>query len=543
MRIAASRSASPSALRTLQTVVAAISLAALGVTSVHAAPVKSGDLVKSMVKATASIGKTVKGLGPGQLSPTNDRQKPFFAALKKTNASLASLSKAVAAKKDKAFFKSLDRTGKSIAELQRAVRLGAISDAKIAQGIKALNGAYGALSKNFGKAAQRRRKGGALAPQEVQQAAALKAKYQKALAQLQTVRSKPGKAPGVAAEVAGLIDSVSRLLSAGNTATLDWYVDLVLFEAEFTGSWYAVSSYVSIVDPGSYAVFDACNASFVDVYTYTETVEESFVYETAEFWSTYEEVTVETTESFDVAIADAEIATYEDYIEATDVDVTVDEFDVTVGDDDDAFLDHDDDGSLDAADADDDGDGTLDDRDTDDDGDGIADFAEDDSDDDGTPDALDDDDDNDGTDDGLDRDDDGDGTPDDKDVDVDNDDDGTPDARDLDDDNDGTPDTRDEDDDGDGLDDAADADDDNDGIDDGADADHDEDGDGTVDDADADDDNDGTLDEADADDGGEPDVEEEPEEEPEEEEPADDGGDEEPEDDGGDDGGDEEPEI
>ena len=86
-----------------------------------------------MRKATAFIGKTAKEIGPKQLSPKSERQKPFFAALKKTNASLGSLSKSIASKNDKAFFKSLDRTGQSIAGLERGVRLGDIKPAALSQ--------------------------------------------------------------------------------------------------------------------------------------------------------------------------------------------------------------------------------------------------------------------------------------------------------------------------------------------------------------------------------------------------------------------------
>ncbi len=505
------------AIRMAQAIVAMIALAAFGTANAQPAPAKAGDLVKAMARAAAFVAKAVKEAGASKCSPKVVRQKPFFAALKKTNSCLGEASRALAAKNDKGFLKSLDRTGRSIAGLQRAVRLGEISDARILQGTKSLGVAYATLSKSFSKAGIRRKKGGELSPAEQQQALALAAKYQKSLAQLQTVKGRPGKAPGVVAEVAYLVDGLDRLLAPGRggKATVEWYTELVSYETEFTGAWYVVASYDSLVDPVTYqSTFAPVNASFADVASYTETVETSFTYESSEFWSSYASASFETTESYDVDISDAEVATYDDYIDHTSVDIEVDEYDVTPGDDDNAFLDHDDDGIIDTVDDDDDGDGIPDDKDLDDDGDGIDDFAEVDSDHDGTPDAIDEDDDNDGIPDADDKDDDGDGIPDDKDNDHDNDNDGIPDDKDDDDDNDGIPDSADDDDDGDGIDDADDTDDDNDGVDD---ADEGDDA-GDHDDSDDAGDDDGPDDDAGDDDG-----------------PDDDGGDDAGDDDGPDD--------
>ena len=113
----------PSIARALHIFVTVIALATLGTTGVHAAPAKANDLVKDMKKGTAFIGKAVKQIGTNQLSPRKERQKPFFAALKKTNGSLKSLTKAVAAKNDKVFQKSLDRTGKSIKESHTGMKV------------------------------------------------------------------------------------------------------------------------------------------------------------------------------------------------------------------------------------------------------------------------------------------------------------------------------------------------------------------------------------------------------------------------------------
>ena len=508
----------------------------------------AASLATSLVRSAAYVTKSIKAADKKLVNPKEKRQKPFFGALKKANDSVKELSTILKAKDDKKLFKAMDRTGRQVNELDTAYRLSGIKDPSTADGIKKLVSAFKLFRKNFGKEALRKKKGGPLAPKETEQAKALQDKYRKSLADLTKVRDKESKstANGSKASLAQLnklVNELNALLNppaakpvAGAPAgapgafvyTLGYYDRMLAYEDDFTGSWYALSSYESIIDPSGFATYGygAFSTSVADINSFVSTTESSFEFTSAEYWSYTETTTVETTESYDVSITESEISQSSSYLESLDIEVSVDEYDVTVGNEDSAFIDHDDDGIIDSKDDDDDGDGTPDAKDLDDDGDGIADIAEEDSDHDGTPDAIDDDDDNDGIDDDTDKDDDGDGTSDDKEA-KDNDNDGIADDKDTDDDNDGTPDAKDTDDDGDGTDDAEDTDDDNDGVDDSEDADHDNDGDGTPDAEDKDDDNDGTPDEADTDDDGdgesdaqEAEEEAEPEEEPAEEEPA-----------------------
>lgn len=493
--------------RAARQLLAAASAAMLTITLAgdgYAAPAKAKapELVGSMRRSIALVRKSLKSSDPRLAGAKKQAQEPFFAALKKANRNVKDLAKVITAKDAKTLFKVSDRTGQSVRELETAYALSGVSVPGVSQGMKRLVESYNAFRRSFGKEGARRSKGGALSPQETKQASDLAGKYRAALPQLQKARTAAAKNPAAAAELGRMIDALNALLStASGTVSVDVFYELVAFEEYFVGSWYATSSYVSRLDPAAYrTAFAPVDTFVVDVSNYATTVEASFAIESSEYWSYVEETTVETTWTSELEISEAEVTTFEAEIEEIDVEAVVDEYDVTLGDEDDAFLDHDDDGTLDAADADDDGDGTPDASDADDDGDGLADFTEEDSDDDGEPDAIDEDDDNDGLDDVADKDDDGDGAADEKDDDEDNDNDGKRDDVDPDDDNDGTPDARDEDDDGDGVDDDVDADDDNDGEPDAADADHDSDGDGKFDDVDADDDNDGTPDDRDADD-------------------------------------------
>lgn len=524
----------------------------------HAAPqtkagqktkVTSASLTQSFTRSVAYISTAAKAADKKLVNAKNQRQQAFFAALKKTGRNFKALVADVKGKNDKKFFKTLDRTGQSVNELETAYRLSGIKDPKVGEGVKKLVGAFKAFRKNYGKEAVRKKKGGPVTAKEAEQYKALEEKYRKTLAELTKLKAKLAQstAPGGKASLAqinSLINQLTSLLSppaakpgaagqpaaaapGGGGVSLALYIRLLLFEEDFVGSWYAISTYASLTDPKGYAAYNTIDTYAADIDSYVSTVDASFEYTSAEFWSYTESTSVEISESYEVSISESEITQSESYLEDLSLDVSVDEYDVTLGNEDAAFIDHDDDGVADTRDEDDDGDGTPDAKDADDDGDDIADFAEEDDDGDGAPDALDDDDDNDGVDDSDDKDDDGDGTPDDKEV-ADNDDDGTPDDKDADDDNDGTPDAKDEDDDGDGVDDAEDTDDDNDGVEDSEDADHDNDGDGTADGEDTDDDNDGTADAADADDDGdgssdaaeEAEEEEVAEEEPAEEEPA-----------------------
>nr|MBA2733016.1 hypothetical protein [Acidobacteriota bacterium] len=473
----------------------------------HAAPPKkvtAKDLIENVRRANAFVGKAIKGADQKVVSPKKNAQQPFFAALKKTSRNVNDLLKTSKDKKDaRKFLGAMDRTGQSVNELSTAYLLSGIKNPKVDDGVKKLVGSFDALRRNYGKEAARRKKGGDPAPKEVQQAAALKDKYTKALAELtklkgQAAKTAFGRSPANTSVLDKLINGLNALLSPSRSGgnALVYYTDLLYYEEEFAGSWYAVSSYASVVDPVGYAsTFRPFNTYVADVSSYTSSVENSwwssssssttttsesssFSFSSSEYWSSYEETSVEISESYEVEISESEITETESYLEETSLEVSVDEYDVTLGDDDEAFLDHDDDGVVDSKDDDDDGDGIPDAKDLDDDGDGINDVLEVDTDDDGTPDALDDDDDNDGTPDSTDKDDDNDGIPDAKDRDDDNDNDGTPNDKDADDDNDGIPDAKDDDDDGDGIDDADDTDDDNDGVDDQHDADHDNDGDG-----------------------------------------------------------------
>ena len=514
----------------------------VGGVSAPGSKMTSAALTTAMTRAAAYVAKSAKAADKKLVNPKTKRQEPFFAALKKANTNIKALAASVKAKDDKKLFSAMDRTGKSVNELDTAHGLSGIKDPQIADGVKKLVGAYKTLRKNFGKEALRKKKGGPLTPAETTQAKGLKDKYTKSLAELNKVKAKAGAstAPGSKASLAQL-DSLIRQLTgllappaakpgapavAADVISFGFFDRMLLFEEDFVGSWYAISSYESLIDPRGYAAYQGFDTYVADIYSYTSTVESSFEYTSAEYWSYSESTSIETTESYDVSITDSEISSSSAYLESVSLDISVDAYDVTMGTDDLATLDHDGDGIVDSKDDDDDGDGIPDAKDNDDDGDGIADIAEEDSDHDGTPDALDEDDDNDGTGDADDKDDDGDGTPDDKEV-GDNDNDGIADDKDADDDNDGTPDAKDTDDDGDGTPDAEDNDDDNDGVDDADDADHDNDGDGTPDAEDKDDDNDGTPDDADSDSDGDGESnadeaaeEAEPEEEPAEEEPA-----------------------
>ncbi|MBK6424651.1 MAG: hypothetical protein IPF82_00185 [Blastocatellia bacterium] len=155
---------------------------------------KSGkDLIGAMRKATALIGKAAKDASPAPVNPKTKDQQPFFAALKKTNKNIKALTKAATAKNDKALQKALGRTGKSVNSMKSAWRLTGVNNAKIADGIKKLDGAYAAYQKNFSKAGLRRKKGGPLSPKETQQAAAPKSKYQASLAPLKAARDRTSK--------------------------------------------------------------------------------------------------------------------------------------------------------------------------------------------------------------------------------------------------------------------------------------------------------------------------------------------------------------
>ncbi|MEO6390351.1 MAG: hypothetical protein ABIP75_00785, partial [Pyrinomonadaceae bacterium] len=460
--------------------------------------VTAASLTTSMTRTLASVATAAKNADKRAVNAKTKRQAPFFAALKKTNTNIKSLLGFAKAKDDKKFFPALERTGKSVNELDTAHRLSGIQNPKIADGVKKLVAAFKTYRSKFGKEALRKNKGGALAPAEAAQAKALEAKYRKALADLQRLKAKSGasKLPAGHAgdtQLNALINQLTSMLAgpaarpaAGNpgaaggpssgggaAASVAGYVAMMLFSEDFTGSWYALSSYESLNNPRGYAAagYAGMNPSVVGVYSEVQASQSSFSYTSSEYWSYSETTSFESSADYSVQVTDAEIASSSSYMESISVSVSVDAYDITPGDDDMALLDHDGDGTPDSADADDDNDGIPDDKDFDDDGDGVADIAEEDTDHDGTPDAIDDDDDNDGIDDATDKDDDGDGIADDKEV-ADNDGDGITDDKDPDDDNDGTPDAKDTDDDGDGVPDAIDTDDDNDGIEDGEDADH-----------------------------------------------------------------------
>ena len=92
------------------------------------------QLTDSMRKAAASIGKATKSADPKQVSPKIKKQQPFFAAMRKTNADIKLLSKAITARDSKDMQRCMGRTGKGISELNSTYKLSGINNAQVADG-------------------------------------------------------------------------------------------------------------------------------------------------------------------------------------------------------------------------------------------------------------------------------------------------------------------------------------------------------------------------------------------------------------------------
>jgi len=210
-----------------------------------AAKASGKQLTDAMRKAAASIGKATKSADPKQVSPKIKKQQPFFAAMRKTNADIKLLSKAITARDSKDMQRCMGRTGKGISELNSTYKLSGINNAQVADGIKKLNGAYTAFRKTYGPGAARAKKGTPLTAAEKQNATALKTKYQQTLTQLKTTRDKAskssyGKTASNIAAVTDLIDSLTTLLAVTDIS-VDYYVDLLAYEYRLAGEWYGIS--------------------------------------------------------------------------------------------------------------------------------------------------------------------------------------------------------------------------------------------------------------------------------------------------------------
>ena len=283
-------------------------------------------MLNRLRRGAAYTAKSAKAADKKLVDAKMKRQAPFFAALKKTDKNLKDLETSLKSKDDKKFLKAMDRTGKSVNELDTAFRLSGIKDPKIAEGVKKIGDAFKTLRKNYGKEALRKKKGGPLTPKETDQAKALEGKYRKALADLDKLKAKNAnsKAPGAKASNAQL-DSLSKQIAAalappkakpaaGGAAggapaaagpSLAGFTRLLMFEEDFVGSWYAISSFVMLEDPKGYASygFGAFNSTAADIYGYTSSVETSFEFTSAEYWSYSESTSVEVTESYEVSIS------------------------------------------------------------------------------------------------------------------------------------------------------------------------------------------------------------------------------------------------
>lgn len=353
---------------------------------------KPTALVKDMRRCAALIGKGVLDDGGKSLSPKSGKQKPFFVALKDVERDLDALD-ATLAKKDEGFDAALHRAGKSVGEIQAAWEMCESKNATIDDGVRRLREGFDSFREATGKAASRRKKGGDLTDKEKADLSKMKASNEKLLAELKKAEAQAGSDAALAKELKRLEDRLTGLAILG--MTLDAYFTYLYWVEDWSGYWYVVDTWVSIVDPTWIATFQGIDAYVASYDAWYFEVEEGWV---EDFAWVDADITLDV--DVDVKLADAELDKYDAFIDELSIDIYDTDGDGTpdvkdADDDNDGIPDvkdddDDNDGIMDNMEADLDGDGIANefDADMDDDGDGVADAVEADADDDGEPDAM-----------------------------------------------------------------------------------------------------------------------------------------------------------
>ena len=275
--------------------------------------VGADDLIKSMRKAVAAIGKQVKA---GTLKTSEARHKPFLGALKQLTKDLDALDAALG-KKDKAWFKRLSSTARTVGELEGGWEAAGVKSNEVSQALGKLVQAFRTLRKSYGPEAVRLKQKKALDADEQKKLAQLRRQNEALKAKLEALKTKV-KEPSLGSALAGFVTEVTKLLAA--EWTLDAYLEVLVWEELFVGEWTAWCVEVELVYPTYLVEFQVVTPVVVaiehDVVAVIEEVE------LVEADLVVLEVEVEVEISLEVeGVSDAEVEALDEYVEELEVQV------------------------------------------------------------------------------------------------------------------------------------------------------------------------------------------------------------------------------
>ena len=196
-----------------------------------------------MLDVKGGLAQIAKETKLGNISDKDPTAKPLLAASAQLSRQISELE-ALYGKKDDAFFKKLSETASTAGELEVvAPRLSKVNK-PVNEAVKVIGNATNLLRKNFGKEAQRIKKGGELSASEKKQLAGLIAGQKKFSTQLGGLKAQAQKAGNkrLVSDLTILIDDSNRVSASPNTVI--GLGDALLLVDYLEGRWEGYSYYV-----------------------------------------------------------------------------------------------------------------------------------------------------------------------------------------------------------------------------------------------------------------------------------------------------------
>lgn len=259
------------------------------------------QMLAKQQQAVAFILKNFKAIDPKK----RGKSAPFLKALASTAKSIEAVKTAAEAKDKKAFANALPVMAQSIATLNQTYKLSKLKNKKIATGVKTLNTVWDLYLKRVmgGKAAK---------PDEQAKANGRRINdMQKRLdkmAQNQKITAAQKK------ELERLRKLLEKAKANNRKPTQQWYTAYIL--ADFAGYYAGYYYWYAAYDPTYAAYYQSSWEYFSHEVSYS--YQESFSYYESYSFESYEQTSIETSESYDFSYSAEEYSAFDAEYEATD---------------------------------------------------------------------------------------------------------------------------------------------------------------------------------------------------------------------------------